>query len=289
VPKPAKQEFGAAHTQIKLGALFSYLPAYTTALSNRSFTLHYVDAFAGTGKCTISTGVGRSRTIPGSAWLALECEPPFHKLLFIEKAPSKVKELEALVADPRFTGRECLIRRGDANEVLPAYLAHLGPADRAVVNLDPFGMDVHWSTLEKIAASKIADVFYLFPLSSFYRQAAHNPRAIDANKEAALNRLLGPHDWRAALYAPKRQADLFSGQADDERNADAYRMAEWFTGCLKGTFPGVADAHILYLRTSDGKRGAPLFALYFLVSNPSGKAQALAMKIAGAVFKRLPQ
>ena len=157
--------FGAEHTQIKLGALFNYLPAYTTALSNRPFTLHYVDAFAGTGKCTIRLG-NRSKTIPGSAWLALECEPRFDKLVFIEKAPSKVKELRDLVANPHFAGRDCTIQRGDANELLPAYLDQLGPGDRAVVNLDPFGMDVHWSTLEKIAASKIADVFYLFPLSS---------------------------------------------------------------------------------------------------------------------------
>lgn len=280
--------FGAEHTQIKLGALFSYLPAYTTALSNRAFTLHYVDAFAGTGKCTIRVG-GREKTIPGSAWLALECKPPFHKLFFIERDPRKVQELQALVANPPFAGRDCTIQRGDANKLLPAYLTKLGPGDRAVVNLDPFGMDVHWSTLERISATKIADVFYLFPLSSFYRQAAHDPRAIDAKKEAALNRLLGPHDWRAALYAPKRQVDLFTGQADDERNADAYRMAEWVTTCLKRTFPGVADPHILYLRTKDGKRGAPLFALYFLVSNPSDKAQSLAMKIARDVFRRLPE
>jgi len=279
--------FGGEHTQIKLGALFSYLPAYTTALSHRAFTLHYVDAFAGTGQCTIRMGE-RRKTIPGSAWLALVCDPPFHKLAFIEKLPSAVNELRKLVADPHFAARDCIIQCGDANELLPAYLNRLGPGDRAVVNLDPFGMDVSWSTLEKIAASKIADVFYLFPLSSFYRQAAHDPRDIDDKKEAALNRLLGPHDWRKALYAPGPMDDLFSGQAADERKADPYRMAEWFTDCLKGTFPGVADPHILYLRTKDGKRGAPIFALYFLVSNPSEKAQALAMKIARDVFKRLP-
>ncbi len=282
--KPARQKFGAVHTQIKLGALANYLPAYTRALSRVGFTLHYVDAFAGTGKCTIKTG-NRETTIPGSAWLALACKPPFDKLMFIEKAPSKAQELRRLVEE--FPGRHTLIQEGDANDALPAYLRTLGPGDRAVVNLDPFGMDVHWATLEKIAASKIVDVFYLFPLSSFYRQAARDPSAIDANKEAALNRLLGPHDWRAALYAPGPQDDLFSGQAADQRIADPYRMAAWFTGCLKGTFPGVANPHILYMRRSDGSPGAPLFALYFLVSNPSGKAQALAMKIARAVFKRL--
>ena len=76
--KSGQQKFGAAHTQIKLGALFSYLPAYTTALLNARFTLHYIDAFAGTGKCTIRMGA-RDRTIPGSAWLALECLPTSSK------------------------------------------------------------------------------------------------------------------------------------------------------------------------------------------------------------------
>lgn len=282
--KLGQQKFGAAHTQIKLGALANYLPAYTTALSKAGFTLHYVDAFAGTGKCTITIG-GRDTTIPGSAWLALECKPPFHRLLFIEKAPSKAKQLRQLLE--YFPGRNSVIEEGDANTLLPSYLANLGRGDRAMVNLDPFGMDVHWTTLERIAASKLADVWYLFPLSSFYRQAAKDPNAIDAKKEAALTRLLGPHDWRTALYAPVPQLDIFTGKGKEERGADAYRMAEWFTGCLKGTFPGVAGPHILYMRRPDGSRGAPLFALYFLISNPDGKAQALAMKIAGAVFKRL--
>ena len=284
MPKPAKQRFGAAHTQIKLGALANYLPAYTTALKKAGFTLHYVDAFAGTGKCTISMG-GRDRTIPGSAWLALACDPPFHKFAFIEKSPSKAKQLRHLLRE--FPGRDTVVQEGDANDLLPAYLSALNRSDRAVVNLDPFGMDVNWTTLEKIATSQIADAWYLFPLSSFYRQAARDARAIDANKSAALTRMCGPHDWRAALYAPSKQLDIFTGQGSDQRDADAYRMAEWFTGCLKGTFPGVAGPHILYLRRADGSRGAPLFALYFLVSNPGGKAQALAMRIAGAVFRRL--
>lgn len=283
--KDAQQKFGAAHTQIKLGALANYLPAYTTALSKAEFTLHYVDAFAGTGKCTIKRGA-RDQTIPGSAWLALECKPRFDKFVFIEKVPSKVKQLRSLLE--HYSDRDTVVSRGDANALVPAYLAALGPGDRAVVNLDPFGMDVHWTTLEKIAASKIADAWYLFPLSSFYRQAARDARAIDAKKDAALTRLCGPHDWRAAFYAPPPQLDIFDGRGADQREANAYRMAEWFTGRLKETFPGVAGPHILYLRRPDGTRAAPLFALYFLVSNAGPKAQALAMKIAAAVFRRLP-
>jgi len=163
VPKSAKQKFGAAHTQIKLGALANYLPAYTTALRKAGFTLHYVDAFAGTGKCTISSG-GRDMTIPGSAWLALACDPPFHRFTFIEKVRSKAKQLRQLLSE--FPGRTTAVEEGDANDLLPAFLATLGSGDRAVVNLDPFGMDVHWATLEKIASSQIAWRTVVRPLLS---------------------------------------------------------------------------------------------------------------------------
>lgn len=284
VAQEGSQRFGSVHTQIKLGALANYLPAYTTALKRSGFTLHYIDAFAGTGKCTIRAGV-RERTIPGSAWLALECQPPFDKYFFIEKSRAKVHELEQLVA--YFKGRDVIIRHEDANVALPAYLAALTGGDRVTINLDPFGMDVDWATLERIADSKKADVWYLFSLSGLYRQATRDAADVDESKAAALTRVLGPNDWRAALYEDSRQGSLF-GADTQKRSADPYRMAEWVTGCLKDAFPGVAGPHILHMRTSDGKQGPPIFALYFLVSNPAPKAIQLALRIANGVFKRLP-
>lgn len=278
------QRFGSAHTQIKLGALANYLPAYTTALKRSGFTLHYIDAFAGTGKCTIRAGI-RDRTIPGSAWIALECQPRFDKYVFIEKSKSKVRQLEELLSN--FEGRDVVVKHEDANVALPSYLASLTAGDRATVNLDPFGMEVNWATLEKIAASQKADVWYLFSLSGLYRQATRDAANIDESKAAALTRVLGPNDWRAALYEDPRQASLFGGDTQ-ERNADPYRMADWVTGCLKKAFPGVAGPHILHMTTSEGRQGPPIFALYFLVSNPARKAVDLALRIANAVFKRLP-
>lgn len=77
-----RHRFGAEHTKEKLQALQDYLPAYTTALGRR-FTLHYIDAFAGTGECVIRIA-GQDLTVPGSASIAIDCKPPFHKMVFIE-------------------------------------------------------------------------------------------------------------------------------------------------------------------------------------------------------------
>lgn len=273
--------FGSVHTQIKLGALANYLPAYTKALQSKDFTLHYVDAFAGTGKCTIKAGL-RDQTIPGSAWIALTCKPPFQRMLLIEKSRKKFRELTSLVKLFPHDGAQT--HHGDANDALPPYLGALTRSDRAIVNLDPFGMHVNWDTLEKIASTRLADVCYLFSLSGFYRQAARDASDIDTKKEAALSRVLGPHDWRAAFYAPPRQGDIFGG-VSDIRESNALRMAEWVTECLKKTFPGVVGPKILYQNTATGKQGPPIFALYFLISNPEPKAVALFKRLASAVLK----
>jgi len=272
--------FGGEHTQEKLQALKSYLPAYTTALGRR-FTLHYIDAFAGTGECDINVA-GKELRVPGSASIAIACSPPFHKMVFIEKAATRVRALEKLREAAQ--DRDIVVVREDANVAVPAQLAALKRSDRAVVLLDPYGMNVNWSTLEIISASQLADVWYLFPLSGLYRQAAKDSRKIDASKEASLTRIMGPHDWRQALYEPQPTGDLF-GDNSDVRTADPPRMAEWVSGCLKKAFPGVHGPKILYQTRRDGRQGPPLYALFFLVSNPNPAALALALRFARAVLK----
>jgi len=273
-------KFGGEHTQEKLQALKDYLPAYTTALGKR-FTLHYIDAFAGTGECNITVG-GRELRVPGSASIAIDCKPPFHKMVFIEKVANRVRALKKLSQAAKH--RDIVVVKDDANIAVPAHLAALRRSDRAVILLDPYGMTVEWATLEKIAASKLADVWYLFPLSGLYRQAAKDSRNIDAFKEASLTRIMGPHDWKKALYEPKPMDDLF-GDNSDIRTADPRRMAEWVKECLQIIFPGVHGPKTLYQTRKDGKQGPPLYALFFLVSNPKPAALALAMKFARAVLK----
>jgi hypothetical protein len=121
-------------------------------------------------------------------------------------------------------------------------------------------------------------------LSGLYRQATLDSRDIDQSKEAALTRIMGPHDWKKALYAPKPTADLF-GDDSDVRTADPKRMAEWVKECLQTLFPGVHGPKILYQRRKDGKHGPPLYALFLLISNPEPKALGLAKRFAASVLR----
>lgn len=275
--------FGSVHTTQKLEALEKYLRAYTTALKRQSFTLHYFDAFAGTGQCEIKVGADR-RTIPGSAHIAIECVPPFHKLVFIEKSGRKVKALREL--KETVPTRDIEVVHGDANQELSAQLSALRKAnDRAIVFLDPFGMQVEWNTLKCIASTKFVDLLYLFPLSGLYRQATRSSDRIDPDKEASLVRIFGTREWRAAFYTPPRQGTLFEAPPDT-RTTNVAGMLEWVKRRLGEIFPAVADPMVLRQAGLPGKVGPANFALFFAISNPSKAAIGLAMKLATAVLRQ---
>lgn len=278
--------FGGIWTRIKLEALQNYLVAFNTALSKQNFTRIYIDAFAGTGRCDITVD-GEKTSIDGSARRALAIDPPFNTYTFIELRAKKLAALRALEGE--YPGKSINVIQDDANAALKTLCEkYAWRNERAVLFLDPFGMHVEWTTLQAIAKTGAIDVWYLFPYSGLYRQAAKNADAMDSDKEGSITRLLGTDEWRQVFYAPKRQASLFGGDDGDEREADHRQMLDFVSKRLKELFPAVTDPKILY-QSGDSKNpsGAPLFALYFAASNPSPKAYGLATKIARDVLNAL--
>ena len=99
-----QHRYGGAHTDDKLHRLRQYLAAFCTALKNQGFVLVYVDAFAGSGDRTHVLpalpllGGDHAKpqilTVPGSARLALEIEPPFDVFVLIENDSKRYAALE---------------------------------------------------------------------------------------------------------------------------------------------------------------------------------------------------
>ncbi|MEY2928401.1 MAG: hypothetical protein RL367_2878, partial [Pseudomonadota bacterium] len=86
------QTFGGSHTERKLDVVEKYLTAYVKVMKEKSFELHYVDGFAGSGASSatgsadpLETGLFETREITqGSPVRALNIEPPFDRYLFID-------------------------------------------------------------------------------------------------------------------------------------------------------------------------------------------------------------
>jgi three-Cys-motif partner protein len=283
---PDANQFGGAWTSIKLEVLEKYLAAYGSALAQKPsaqnpFRRIYIDAFAGSGRCEVKSSKTATRVIDGSARRALALSTTFHQYVFIELDARKVRALETLQSE--YSAQSIRIVQGDANDALTDICTSINwRSSRAVLFLDPFGMEVDWLTLETIAQTKAIDVWYLFPLAGAFRQAAKDMNDIDSDKARALTRVFGTSAWREALYSEAKQGDMFATTVDLTRDAGWQPLLDFAINRLKSIFPGVSQPRLL---RQNGEKGAPLFAMCFVCSNPSDRANALAMKLAGDILK----
>jgi three-Cys-motif partner protein len=277
----SSHKFGGLWTAQKLDILKEYLGFFATALEGK-FKLVYIDTFAGTGKCTIKTGEMGHETIEGSAAIALSTPRPFDEYFFIEQRQKHVRALEELKASHP-NGHRATITHGDARHHLTGVLAqHDWSASRGVLFLDPYGLQCTWDMVRAVASTKALDVFFLVSVSGLSRQAATAAARIDAGKATALDRFLGTPDWRIALYKPPATGDLFDDEPQLTRDRGADAIIQFVQERMETTFPLVKPPVILRTRN-----GAPLYALFFAVSNPSQQARKLADKVVTTILNKL--
>jgi len=285
------QRFGGRWSLFKLDVVASYLGAFNLALSKTKFRRIYIDAFAGSGDFTFASAdvaplfdeEAAQSVHAGSARRALSCNPPFHELHFVERKPANARALRALAGQFDRAG-SVGVHEGDASrEVARLCETTDWRSARGVIFLDPYGNQVEWSTLAAIARTTL-DVWYLFPLSGVYRNAPHSRDALTPDKRATLNRILGTADWENRFY--RRDSAQFSLLADDGpdewRTEDVDGIEAYVTERLRAVFARVEPPARLV-----GPTGAPLFSLFFAMSNRSEKAQALALKIARHLLKQV--
>lgn len=282
-------EFGAQHTDLKLSIVESYLKAFTTALKPKFKELWYIDAFAGTGSRTVRVEARAGDLIDaaaperveqrrGSAQIAIDILPRFDRLVFMDTKPAHCAALRDL-AD-KHPNREIVVVETDANRAIQSAIAWDGWKEtRAVMFLDPYGMDVEWATLESTAATKAIDVWFLFSLSGLYRQATRRSSDIDASKRAAITRILGTDAWERELYSDMGQSDMFGGQ-EKQRTADVKGLERYVKARLETIFPKVFDPLALPVEQKPQR-----FSLFLCISNSAPKALGLATRIADHILK----
>jgi three-Cys-motif partner protein len=310
------RNFGGTWSDLKLEALRSYLPKYTSALSKQSFELLYIDAFAGAGlrevvdldedevpdyeealldlaleqpkqaELSLFDEAPRPEVEPaarhGSPLIALETFPEFHRFIFIEKDPDSLGALRDQVEAnyPHHVRlRRVEFREGDANDELQEVLNLSWNSRRAVVFLDPFALQVKWSTIQKIAQTRSIDMWLLFPAMAVNRLMPRNGEV--SNEFAAkLTEAFGCSDWEAQFYE-KLPPDLLGEERVTKRSTDFFeRLSQFLISRLQNEFFGVHDKPLI-LKSSKGR---PLFIFCFASGNPTGSH--IALKIADHILKK---
>ncbi|MCY4263991.1 MAG: three-Cys-motif partner protein TcmP [Gammaproteobacteria bacterium] len=166
-------EFGGQWTKIKLNILEKYLGFYTKALQNQIFTLHYADAFAGSGEQKFPGIDSQQDLLPreildGTVRIALKTEPGFHKYHFNDLEHENVERIQE-IANNEFPKKQVDCTQKDANKFVQEFCSSLGSRDRAVLFIDPFSTELQWETLKSVAESKKVDMWLLFPFSVILR------------------------------------------------------------------------------------------------------------------------
>lgn len=290
-----KHQFGGEWTTDKLERLRKYLCAYMTIFTKNPnaqyFTTIYVDAFAGTGHRVGSSrqsGTAAPDDITdheansfrkGSARIALEVHPSFHRFILIERDAGRVSELEALRAE--FLAKDVQIERGDANSFLKRWSKETDwNTHRAVVFLDPYGMQVDWQTLEALAATKALDLWLLFPLGVAVNRLLTTAGPPPEEWRKALTRIFGTQDWEQAFYPKKHEETLFGPEETQRKNATLEAVGRFFLDRLKTIFVDVAPNPLPLLNSTN----TPIYLLCFAAGNPKGAKPAV--KIAKDILKK---
>ncbi|MFN7131303.1 MAG: three-Cys-motif partner protein TcmP [Myxococcales bacterium] len=295
--KGKAHRFGGDWTSTKLDVLARYLSAYTTALKDSPFRKAYIDAFAGTGYRTeridLPDGAtseallfpdladaGPQQLLDGSARLALKVQPRFDRYIFIERDAERCRELEALKGEFPDLASTIRVGQGEANEEIQKLCAKDWTSHRAVLFLDPYGMQVEWQTIEAIARTKAIDLWLLFPLGIGVNRLLTRSGAIPRGWRTRLDKLLGTSNWYEEFYKVEHRATLFGNDEERVVKATNETIGRYFNDRLKTIFAGVADPGVL--RNS---ANCPLYLLCFAAANEKGAP--IALKIANHLLREV--
>ncbi|MBA3563951.1 MAG: three-Cys-motif partner protein TcmP [Gammaproteobacteria bacterium] len=286
-------QFGGQWTIRKLTVLAGYLQSYTTALKDKPtaespFRKAFIDAFAGSGYRDVRHDADNSHEsqsllfpdlagdepqalLDGSAKLALQTEPPFDRYIFIDRSPARCARLEELKSEFPDRADRIDIQQGDANEKIQDLCETDWRSHRAVLFLDPYGMQVEWKSIEAVARTQAIDLWLLFPLGIGVNRLLTRSGDIPDSWRQRLNLLLGTQDWYDEFYRIETTPTLFGTEQERVVKASMETIGRYFNHRLKQIFAGVIEEPGV-LRSSLNN---PLYLLCFAVGNVRGKPVAL--------------
>lgn len=288
-----EHHFGGDWTTAKLDAVSSYLAAYTTALKKQRFKTAYIDGFAGTGYRTLRQEEAEDgllfpdlaqgdapALLDGSARQALRVEPRFDSYIFIEKHRTRCETLQHLRRE--FPGLDISILQGEANAEIRDLCSTDWTRHRAVLFLDPYGMQVEWPTIEAVARTGAIDLWLLFPLGIGVNRLLPRTGQIPEAWRRRLDILLGRTDWYSAFYREEKSLNLFGEEETMVAKRNVETIRDYFIDRLQSVFPGVATPRVLV-----NSVGCPLYLLCFAVSSRNQRAHGIALRIANHLLARV--
>jgi three-Cys-motif partner protein len=172
--------FGGTWTDQKMHIVESYAKAYLNVMKDRTWaTTIYFDGFAGSGSISDEEGeklplqdlfdignINQEDFRKGTAVRILEISYPkaFDMYYFVEKDEVHYQTLKKLVKS-NYSHRDAHVVKGDCNEKIVDLAAWMrkDKRRRCLAFVDPYGMSLNWSSIEKLRGGLGIDLWILVP------------------------------------------------------------------------------------------------------------------------------
>ena len=254
------------HVVEKLHYLKRYIDIFETSMYKKPWhKRHYIDLFAGPGKCSVE----RTHCFYlGSPLLALTTKHPFTDYFFVDMDPANVEALKQRCSISPLSGHITFIN-DDSNTVVGRIVDDIKEADRKrrvgtwsslnLAFLDPEGLELQWTTVAALAMIPKMDLIIHYPEMGLTRNF---DQFVKTNKDTPIDLFFGDFEWRD-IYAKH----LVGGTAAVHR-----KLIDHYEEKLAGF--GYVEVKEIYesgnMPQIRNTKGAPLYRLLFASKNPLG-------------------
>jgi three-Cys-motif partner protein len=188
---------------LKLDYVKRYIDVFETSMRGKWRHRHYIDLFAGPGKCLCrNTGT----VYLGSPLLALTAQYPFTGYYFVDWDSGNIAALRRRCrASPAFAHVQFLT--DDANHAVRNIVDRI--QDIPSLNLaflDPEGLELQWDTVSTLAKVKRMDLIILYPQGGLNRAM---PGAFQASGQTEVDLFFGDLTWREIYDKYQNREELF--------------------------------------------------------------------------------
>lgn len=243
----------------KLDYLRRYIEIFEFSMQKKWDVRNYIDILAGPGKNFIKE---KKVYILGSPLIALTIDPPFSNYYFIEENKTC---FDALSTRVNLFSSSVKLYNADTNKIIDTVLSDLQKMEDSSLNLafiDPEGLEVEWTTIEKLGRIKRMDLIFNYPQQALTRNMPQLSNSPPANK---VDRYFGDTHWRE-IFSKWKSRNNLSGVHRELMEYYLSKLSQFGYSELKRD-DEVLDEPLM----RNSQKHAPLYRLMFASKHPLGQ------------------
>jgi three-Cys-motif partner protein len=292
VNEPHNETWGGPWTEIKLNAFSKYVWSYLMIMKkNPYWETIYFDGFAGSGTKEknianeyykqLQITIEEEKTYKGAAErvLTLKDDLSFNYYYFIDKQKCSIQKLEQkLKSKLDLSNKKISYRAGDANQmILELAKAMKTKKYAALVLLDPFGMQINWSSIESLRDTR-TDIWILIPTGVIINRLLDKKGELKLEDKLETFFGLSIEEIKSIFYKKYTSQTLFGEEEIITKVSEPIgKIAKIYAQRLNTIWKHVTEVPLRL----DNRNGVPIFHFVFASNNKS------AYNIANQIIKKV--